>query len=46
MNKETKQRIIDETVEWLLIKFNNGQIDTLCIEQLTDDYQAYMNYIE
>jgi hypothetical protein len=46
MDRETKQRIIDETVEWLYIKCHNGQIDTLCIEQLTDDYQAYMSYIE
>lgn len=46
MDKETKQRIIDETVEWLYIKFNNGEMDTLSIKQFTEDYQAYMSYIE
>lgn len=46
MDKETKQRIIDETVEWLYIKCNAGEMDVLNIQQFTEDYQAYMSYIE
>lgn len=34
MDKETKQRIIDETVEWLYIKCNNGEMDVLNIRNL------------
>jgi acyl carrier protein len=46
MDKETKQRIIDETVEWLYIKCNNGEMEVPNIKQFTEDYQAYMSYIE
>lgn len=46
MDKETKQRIIDETVEYLFIKFNNGEMNVPNIKQFTEDYQAYMSYIK
>ena len=46
MDQVTKQRMIDESVEWLYIMYNNGIIKTNNIKQLVDDYQKYMGYIK
>lgn len=37
------QKIIDETVEWLYVKLNNGEMSVSDILKFTKEYQEYIN---
>lgn len=45
MNNKT-QKIIDETIEWLYIKMNNGEMSVSDIKNFTEEYQEYIKTID